>query len=172
MWRCLGDAVASLHAHRRRPGLGRGGPVRSRGPIEVFDRTRLPDGRRAYRIRICAAQFIVQPYPPVPRGTVLEPPLLWLQDNMSRDLTIAEIAAEAGTSTRTLLRQSHTQVGSTPLRWLRRARIRRAQHLLETTDHPVERIGTRVGFGSQTAFRDNFKRVIGVSPNAYRRVFR
>ncbi|QIS12247.1 GlxA family transcriptional regulator [Nocardia arthritidis] len=118
------------------------------------------------------AQFIVQPHPPAPRGATLEPLLLWLQDNMSGDLTIADIAAQAGTSTRTLLRQFRTQVGTTPLRWLHRARIRRAQHLLETTEHTIERIGARVGFGSPTAFRDNFKRTVGVTPNAYRRAFR
>jgi transcriptional regulator GlxA family with amidase domain len=53
-----------------------------------------------------------------------------------------------------------------------RARIRRAQHLLGTTGHPVERIGSQVGFGSATAFRDRFERTTGVSPYAYRRAFR
>ncbi len=117
------------------------------------------------------AQFIVQPHPPAPQGATLEPLLMWLQDNISRDLTIADIAAEAGTSTRTLVRRFRSQVGTTPLRWLHRARIRRAQHLLETTDHTVERIGAQVGFGSPTAFRDNFKRTVGVTPHAYRRAF-
>lgn len=118
------------------------------------------------------AQFITEPYPLAPQGATFEPLLLWLQDNMSRDITVADIAAEAGTSTRTLLRQFRSQVGTTPLRWLHRARIRRAQHLLESTDHTVERIGTQVGFGSPTAFRDNFKRTVGVTPNAYRHAFR
>ncbi|MFD7511917.1 helix-turn-helix domain-containing protein, partial [Streptomyces sp. NPDC059853] len=63
------------------------------------------------------------------------------------------------------------QTGTTPLQWLHRARVRRAQHLLETTDHPVERIAGQVGFGSPTAFRDRFKRTTGVSPHTYRRTF-
>ncbi|MEC3956623.1 helix-turn-helix domain-containing protein [Nocardia sp. CDC153] len=118
------------------------------------------------------SQFIVEQLPSASHGAGLEPLLLWLQDNMSRELTITDIAAQAGTSTRTLLRQFRTHTGTTPLRWLHRARIRRAQHLLETTDHTIERVGTQVGFGSPTAFRDNFKRTVGVSPNAYRRAFR
>lgn len=117
------------------------------------------------------AQFITEPYPRAPQGATLEPLLLWLQHNMSRDITVADIAAEAGTSTRTLLRQFRSQVGTTPLRWLHRARIRRAQHLLESTDHTVDRIATQVGFGSPTAFRDNFKRTVGVTPTAYRHAF-
>ena len=78
---------------------------------------------------------------------------------------------EAGMSTRTLNRRFREQTGTTPLQWLHRARIRQAQHLLETTKHPVELIASRVGFGSPTAFRDRFKRVAGTSPNAYRAAF-
>lgn len=118
------------------------------------------------------AQFIVQPYPSTPRGSALEPLLGWLQDNVGRDLALADIAARAGMSTRTLIRRFREQTGTTPLQWLHRARVRQAQHLLETTTHSVERIGAQVGFGSPTAFRDRFKRTTGVSPQTYRRTFR
>ncbi|MFE1775819.1 GlxA family transcriptional regulator [Streptomyces sp. NPDC059008] len=118
------------------------------------------------------AQFIVQQHPPTPRGATLEPLLAWLQDNIARDLTLADIATRAGLSTRTLLRHFSEQTGSTPLQWLHRARVRQAQHLLESTDHSVERIGAQVGFGSATTFRDRFKRTTGVSPHTYRRTFR
>ncbi|MQA95176.1 MAG: AraC family transcriptional regulator [Streptosporangiales bacterium] len=117
------------------------------------------------------AQFIVSDHAPTPQGSTLEPLLTWLRDNLGRDLTLADIAAQSGTSTRTLIRRFREQTGSTPLQWLHRARIRRAQHLLETTEHPVERIGAQVGFGSPTAFRDRFKRTTGVSPQTYRRTF-
>jgi transcriptional regulator GlxA family with amidase domain len=43
--------------------------------------------------------------------------------------------------------------------------------LLETTSYPVERIAGEVGFGSPTTFRDRFKRLVGTSPQAYRRTF-
>ncbi|MFF9781852.1 Transcriptional regulator GlxA family, contains an amidase domain and an AraC-type DNA-binding HTH domain [Streptomyces sp. SceaMP-e96] len=118
------------------------------------------------------AQFIVQPYPSTPRGSALEPLLTWLQDNLARELTLADIAVRADVSTRTLIRRFREQTGTTPLQWLHRARVRQAQHLLETTTHSVERIGAQVGFGSPTAFRDRFKRTTGVSPQTYRRTFR
>ncbi|MFJ9813105.1 GlxA family transcriptional regulator [Streptomyces sp. NPDC101158] len=117
------------------------------------------------------AQFIVHDRPPVPRGSDLEPLLAWLQDNLGRAFTLDDIAARAGTSTRTLIRRFREQTGTTPLQWLHRARVRQAQHLLETTRHSVERIGAQVGFGSPTAFRDRFKRTTGVSPHSYRRSF-
>ncbi|MET9290678.1 helix-turn-helix domain-containing protein [Streptomyces sp. NPDC003077] len=117
------------------------------------------------------AQFIVHDHTPTPQGSALEPLLTWLRDNLARELTLADIAAQAGTSTRTLMRRFREQTGTTPLQWLHRARVRQAQHLLETTGHSVERIGAQVGFGSPTAFRDRFKRTTGVSPQTYRRTF-
>jgi transcriptional regulator GlxA family with amidase domain len=117
------------------------------------------------------AQFIVHDQPPVPRGAELEPLLTWLETNAGADLTLAGIAARAGMSTRTLNRRFREQTGTTPLQWLHRARVRRAQYLLEHTTHPVDRIAGEAGFGSPTAFRERFRRVVGTSPHAYRAAF-
>lgn len=117
------------------------------------------------------AQFITHA-PPAPEGATLEPLLAWMRDNSRRELTLADIARHAGMSTRTLNRRFREQTGTTPLRWLHRVRVHQAQHLLETTAQPVDRVATQVGFGSTTAFRDRFKRITGTSPQAYRRSFR
>ncbi|MGW0553851.1 GlxA family transcriptional regulator [Streptomyces sp. NPDC002926] len=118
------------------------------------------------------AQFIVHDRPPTPGGVTLEPLLRWMEENAGRELTVGEIAAHAGLSTRTLNRRFREQTATTPVQWLHRARVRQAQYLLETTGYSVDRIATQVGFGSPTAFRDRFKRQVGTSPHAYRRAFR
>ncbi|SHF66528.1 transcriptional regulator, AraC family with amidase-like domain [Streptoalloteichus hindustanus] len=118
------------------------------------------------------AQFIVHDHPPAPRGATLEPLLEWLEDNADQNLTLEDIARRAGMSTRTLSRRFREQTGTSPVQWLHRARIRQAQYLLEATSHPVDRIAFQVGFGSPTAFRDRFRRVVGTSPHAYRSAFR
>ncbi|MEU7849297.1 helix-turn-helix domain-containing protein [Micromonospora parva] len=117
------------------------------------------------------AQFITHE-PPAADGATLEPLLTWMRDNSQRELTLADIARHAGLSTRTLNRHFRDQTGTSPLRWLHRVRVHQAQHLLETTVHPIDRVATQVGFGSTTAFRDCFKRITGTSPQAYRRSFR
>ncbi|MFL1426490.1 MULTISPECIES: GlxA family transcriptional regulator [unclassified Nocardiopsis] len=117
------------------------------------------------------AQFIVHESPPAPAGAALEPLLAWASDNAHRGITVADLAARAGMSTRTLSRRFREQAGTTPSRWLARVRVRRAQHLLETTDHPVDLIAARSGFGSPTAFRERFREVVGVGPHAYRGAF-
>ncbi|ACZ87929.1 GlxA family transcriptional regulator [Streptosporangium roseum] len=118
------------------------------------------------------AQFIVHAQPPVSQGSLLEPVLSWIEDNLVQEVTLAEMAVRSGLSERTFSRRFREQTGTTPLQWLLRARVRRAQFLLETTDHGVERIATQAGFGSPTAFRERFKRVVGVTPRSYRSSFR
>jgi transcriptional regulator GlxA family with amidase domain len=117
------------------------------------------------------AQYIVHESPGAD-GSSLEPLLRWMEENGHRELTLEDIATRATMSTRTLNRRFREQTGTTPLRWLRRSRVRRAQYLLETTGHSVERIALQVGFGSPTSFRDHFKLLVGTSPHAYRRAFR
>jgi transcriptional regulator GlxA family with amidase domain len=117
------------------------------------------------------AQFIVHDQPVTPSGSVLEPILRWLADNCAKDLTLQDIATQARMSTRTLNRRFREQLGTTPLQWLNRTRVRQAQHLLEATSHSVDRIADQVGFGSPTTFRDHFRRVLGTSPHAYRAAF-
>jgi transcriptional regulator GlxA family with amidase domain len=116
------------------------------------------------------AQFIAHE-PPPPDGITLEPVLRWMEENTHRELRLEEIAAQAMMSTRTLSRRFRAQTGTTPLHWLNRIRVRKAQSLLETTNHPVEWIASSVGFGSSTTFRDQFKHLVGVSPQAYRHTF-
>lgn len=117
------------------------------------------------------AQFIVHERPPAPHGSAMEPLLRWMEDNAAKELTLDDIATHAGMSTRTLNRRFRAQTGTTPLQWLHRARVYQAQYLLETTAYPVDRIAAQVGFGSPTAFRDRFKRLVGTSPHAYRHAF-
>lgn len=116
------------------------------------------------------AQFIVHG-PPTADGATLEPVLRWMEENAQRELRLEDIAAQAMMSVRTLSRRFHEQTGTTPLQWLNRSRLRKAQCLLETTAHPIEWIASSVGFGSPTTFRDQFKQLVGVSPQAYRRAF-
>jgi transcriptional regulator GlxA family with amidase domain len=116
------------------------------------------------------AQFITYE-PPVPAGNSLQPLLAWLTDNHHQPLTLADIAGRAAMSTRSLNRHFRDQIGTTPIQWLNRHRIRRAQQLLEETDQPIEQIGGLVGFASPTAFRECFRSVVGISPRAYRAAY-
>lgn len=117
------------------------------------------------------AQFIV-PQPPVTDATSLEPLLAWAQAHLSHALDSPSLARRAAMSVRTLHRHFVEQTGTTPGHWVTHARVRRSQVLLEKSRRSVEQIADEVGFGSATAFRVQFKRVVGTSPARYRASFR
>ncbi|MFI0406936.1 GlxA family transcriptional regulator [Actinomadura sp. 3N508] len=117
------------------------------------------------------AQFIRHEHPPDGEGA-LQPTLAWLEANLHRPLTLEDIARQASVSVRTLTRRFREQAGTTPLQWLSRARVHRAQQLLESTDLPVERVAAEAGFGSPVTLRAHFARRVGASPLAYRNAFR
>jgi transcriptional regulator GlxA family with amidase domain len=116
------------------------------------------------------AQFI-EHAPPSEEPGAMTPLLTWMEQNLSRDLPLPVIARRAAMSTRTLSRRFREQVGTTPAAWLARARVRRAQRLLETTDLAIEQVATEVGFGSASVMREHFGTVVGTSPVSYRRAF-
>ncbi|WP_188269534.1 MULTISPECIES: GlxA family transcriptional regulator [unclassified Streptomyces] len=116
------------------------------------------------------SQYIEHPTPNS-RTTTLEPTLRWMEAHLHRDLTLDDIARHSAMSVRSLNRHFRAQTGTTPLQWLLRARVHRAQELLETTTIPVERIADETGFGAPSTFRQHFARHVGVSPQTYRNTF-
>ncbi len=116
------------------------------------------------------AQFIAYE-PPDDVGTPIGNLIAWASQHLDRDLSLAVLARRAAMSTRTLSRRFRSQLGETPAAWLSRARVRRAQRLLETTDWSIERIASKTGFGSSSVLRQHFTSVLGTSPSSYRRAF-
>jgi transcriptional regulator GlxA family with amidase domain len=117
------------------------------------------------------AQYIDHPVP-VPGEGALASLLDWLLADLSRQVSVPEMAARGHMSPRTFARRFAQETGTTPQRWLTGQRILLAQHLLEDTDDTVEAIADRCGFGSVTVFRHHFRAWRGTTPNDYRRTFR
>src|SRR3569833_730505 len=115
------------------------------------------------------AQFILHEAPSGNEG--LAPLLEWMNKHLDQDMDASSLARRARMSPRTFARRFREQTGTTPLQWLLTARIRRAQELLETTRRPVDDIALRSGFESSVTFRTRFRRLVGLSPRAYRHRF-
>lgn len=116
------------------------------------------------------AQFI-EFKPPETSGSMVSL-LVWMERNLKEGLSLSIIARQARTSTRTLSRRFSEQVGLSPAQWVAKARIHRAQELLETTSLSIEHIAAEAGFQSASVLREHFKSSVGVSPLAWRRSFR
>ncbi|GAA5129200.1 helix-turn-helix domain-containing protein [Pseudonocardia adelaidensis] len=98
--------------------------------------------------------------------------LEWASSRLAEQITLADMAEVAGLSPRTLSRRFHAALGTSPLQWLLAQRIRLAQELLESSQETAEQIARLAGFGSVGNLRQHFTRVLGVSPQRYRRVRR
>ncbi|MFD1826137.1 GlxA family transcriptional regulator [Mumia zhuanghuii] len=96
----------------------------------------------------------------------------WLTRQLADPYDLASLAAAFGTSTRTMLRRYKADTGSTPLAYLQRVRVRRAQHLLEHSDRTWQEVVRDVGYRDPAAFSRLFVRHVGVSPGDYRAGFR
>ncbi|MGA5565206.1 helix-turn-helix domain-containing protein [Streptomyces platensis] len=77
----------------------------------------------------------------------------WLDQNLGARHDLPTLAQEFHVSTRTMLRRFGDEAGETPLAYLQAARVRRARHLLETTDRTVGGIAADVGSGTATPER-------------------
>lgn len=116
------------------------------------------------------AQFIAQPMPEA-ASLSLSPVTDWMLENLRQELSVDDLAARAHMSPRTFARRFKADLGTTPAAWLARQRILHAQRLLETTDLGLDRIAYECGFGSAAVLRQNFARVLGTTPTAYRSTF-
>lgn len=117
-------------------------------------------------------QFIPQPIEARSAGESFARLLDFLRANLHKELSVTAIAKRAQMSERTFARRFKEATGTTPHRWLQHERVRRAQVLLETSRIPLERVAERAGFSDAQLLRLHFKRVVGMSPSAYRRSFR
>jgi AraC-like DNA-binding protein len=83
-------------------------------------------------------------------------------------LDLDALAPVAGVSKHHFVRSFEAAYGETPIRYLTRRRIERAQDLLRTANLTVTEVCMLVGFASLGSFSSRFTQLVGESPTAYR----
>ncbi|MDT7681543.1 MAG: hypothetical protein QOG57_1853 [Pseudonocardiales bacterium] len=105
---------------------------------------------------------------PLRRGTTVAGPVMSrLADQMTSPPSLAEMAGELGLSRYQLVRAFREEVGMPPYAWLAQHRVAHAKRLLERGGRLAE-VATRLGFADQAHLTRWFRRVVGVTPGAFR----
>ncbi|MBB5954078.1 transcriptional regulator GlxA family with amidase domain [Saccharothrix tamanrassetensis] len=118
------------------------------------------------------SQFSVRSRVPPVREPGLRAVLDAIADDPAGDWTVREMARRAAMSPRHFARVFPLQVGTSPARYVERARVEAAAGVLESGDEGLDVVARRTGFGSAETLRRAFQRVLGVTPGGYRDRFR
>ena len=95
----------------------------------------------------------------------------FLRENLANRPTLEDAAATAGMSRFALVRRFRTALGTTPHAYLVLLRVNHAQSLLAAGSSPAD-AALQAGFSDQAHLGMWFRRVLGVTPAAYRRQVR
>ncbi|CAM3263072.1 MULTISPECIES: GlxA family transcriptional regulator [Pseudomonas] len=95
----------------------------------------------------------------------------WIAENLSLDLNIPTLAAQAGMSERSFVRHYRAETGQTPARAVELIRVDAARRQLADSTASVKRIAVQCGFGCEETLRRSFLRALDVTPQAYRERF-
>ena len=107
-------------------------------------------------------------YLPTSDDPVLAPVLRALQAQPGDNRSLPELARMANTTERTLLRRFQRDLGMSFAEWRQRLRVVTAMPLLEA-GQTVEIMALDLGYGSASAFIGMFRRLMGVTPDEFRR---
>ena len=92
----------------------------------------------------------------------------FIDRHYQRPLDLGQLAEVAGVSKFHFARSFEAAYGETPIRYLSRRRIERAQDLLRAANLTVTEVCMLVGFASLGSFSARFTQLVGESPTAYR----
>ncbi len=89
--------------------------------------------------------------------------------NLGRKIKLKEIADELNVSDKQLLRVFNRELQMTPMQYLIKLRMDKAESLLLNTRMTVNEIASQVGYLSTSRFIQDFKKRFGHSPGAFRK---
>lgn len=129
-------------------------------------------------LAIALAAHLISSYSTAPRplpqpAKGLPAPLLrrllsMIEDRLSEDLSLTELAKESGLSESHFTSLFRLSIGLSPHRYIVQRRVERAQSLLQSTKLSINEIATTVGFYDQSHLTRQMKRVLGLTPKYIR----
>jgi transcriptional regulator GlxA family with amidase domain len=96
----------------------------------------------------------------------------WLEKHYVEGAAIARVVEQSNIPERTLKRRFKIATGSSLIERLQNLRVEEAKRLLEAGELPLDEISFVVGYEDASFFRRLFKRLTGLTPSKYRKMFK
>ncbi len=96
--------------------------------------------------------------------------LLYIEKNLSQDLSSGKIARELNYSKFYMARTFKSDTGVTLYKYIQGRRLDESARKLAETDQPIAEIAFEAGYGSQQAFTQAFRCAFSCTPQEYRRI--
>ncbi|HEY1082571.1 MAG TPA: GlxA family transcriptional regulator [Prosthecobacter sp.] len=97
---------------------------------------------------------------------------VWMQENLSGDLSVPVLAVKAAMSERNFQRVFTREMGMSPSLYVEEMRIEAVRRKLERSTQGMEEIAQACGFGSADVMGRSFMRLVKITPTEYRARFR
>lgn len=107
------------------------------------------------------------PAEPNPYSETIRTVIAYIEHNLSRKISVEELAQLANYHPNYFIRYFHSVVGASPIQYIKHLRMEKAKAMLLTTALPVSEIAGHVGIQHHN-FSPMFKRHTGFSPSAFR----
>lgn len=95
----------------------------------------------------------------------------FIEENYQREISVEQIAGQSNMSKRNFIRRFKKATRNTPLEYLQRVKIEAAKKALEENNKSIGALMYDVGYNDMKTFRGIFKRVTGLTPQAYRKKY-
>jgi len=111
----------------------------------------------------CAGSYL-----PVSDDMILARVLSYLEDNPGDNCSVRDLAVLGGTTERTLARKARNELGMPLSEWRQRLKVMHAMPMLTSGDK-VESVALDLGYSTASAFIAMFRKLVGVTPDEYRK---
>jgi AraC-like DNA-binding protein/mannose-6-phosphate isomerase-like protein (cupin superfamily) len=126
--------------------------------------------RRVGRLSTSEAADVDVPIDP-PLDNLARQALEFIQANYAADLSLNQVAHAVGHSDRRVRQRFEESLGTSPMRYLKQYRVRKAMELIQYADHALKDVAGLVGFKSIHHFTRVFHEITGATPAAWRRKY-
>lgn len=96
----------------------------------------------------------------------------YIHENVSSPLTVEQLSKFAGMSVSTLERRFRSHLGTSPKRFILRAKVAAACERLLSTPMTISEISESLGYNEHASFTRAFNSVMHMSPTAYRKYYK